>query len=439
MEVFAIGGYDEVGKNMTAIKIKDDIIIFDMGFYLPKLLNYEEGDPRDLGTKDMIKIGVLPDDSKLDKDKVKAIILGHCHLDHIGAVPYLAGKYKCPIFGTPYTLGVLQTFLDEGDLDFHDRLRSLNFNVKFKINKGLELEFIRITHSTLQTALVILRTSEGTIAYANDFKLDNRPVIGKKPDYGVMEKIGKKGVKLLIIDSLKSNQEMKTPSEKVAREMLKDVIAGVQNNKNAIVVTTFSSHLARLKSIIDFGKNLNRKVVFLGRSLYKYVDAAERLKLVNFRPKIDMVGYRRLVEKKLREISKKPHKYLIACTGNQGEPDSILTRMAHNELPWKFKVNDIVIFSCRTIPTPETVEHRENLENKLKDQHVRIFKDIHVSGHASSEDHRDLIMLLKPKHLIPSHGPYEIVKGMEELAISMGYKKKKNLHIMENGKRLKIS
>ena len=441
MEVYAIGGYDEVGKNMTAVKIKDEIIIFDMGFYLPKLLDFEEGDPRDLTTKDLIKIGVLPDDSILEKEKnkVKAIILGHCHLDHIGAAPYLAEKYNCPIFGTPYTLGLLKTLLDERELNFDDRLISLNFGARYKITDNIELEFVGITHSTVQTALIVLKTLEGSVVYANDFKLDSHPVVGKKPDFERMEEIGKKGVKLLIMDSLKSNNEMKTPSEKVAREMLKDVIAGVQNTKDsAIVVTTFSSHIARLKSIIDFGESLNRKVIFLGRSLYKYVEVAEELKIVNFRNKVDRVGYRRLVEKKLKDISNKKNKYLIACTGNQGEKDSILTKMAHGELPWKFSPNDIVIFSCRTIPTPETVQNRQDLENKLKDQHVRIFKDIHVSGHGSSEDHRDMLMLLKPKNLIPSHGPYEIVKGAEELAVSMGYVKGKTVHILKNGKILKL-
>ena len=112
--------------------------------------------------------------------------------------------------------------------------------------------------------------------------------------------------------------------------------------------------------------------------------------------------------------------------------------MAHQEVPWKFEPNDIVIFSCKTIPTPETIENRAYLEKTLKDQHVRIFKDIHVSGHASSEDHRDLIHLLQPHHLIPSHGPHELLQGAEELALSLGYEKGKTLHLMKNGKILQL-
>jgi len=442
MEVFAIGGYDEVGKNMTAIKVKDEIVVCDMGFFLPKLLDFEDGDPdpRTLGAAELIQIGVLPDDSMLEqqKEKVKAIILGHCHLDHIGAAAYLADKYHCPIIGTPFTLAIMQTLLEEREFHLEERFKPLHFNSKMKISEHFNVELMYITHSTLQTAFIILRTSEGMVVYANDFKLDNHPVIGKKPDYQKMEELGREGVKVLIVDSLKSNNEMKTPSEKVAREMLKDIIAGVQSKHNAIVVTTFSSHISRLKSIIDFGNSLHRKVVFLGRSMYKYVDAAERCNLVKFRNSVELVGYRKLVEKMLREIAGRKEKYLIVCTGNQGEKDSILSKMATGGLPWRFTPGDIVIFSCRTIPTPETEKNRGELEHVLKEQHVRIFKDIHVSGHASLEDHRDVLQLLKPQHIIPSHGPREIVQGMETLAVSMGYQKGKTVHVMKNGEILKI-
>lgn len=442
MDIIAIGGYSEVGKNMTAVKSRDEIVIFDMGFYMPKLLDFEEGDPdpREMPAQDLIERGVLPDDNILEreKDKVKAIVVGHCHLDHIGAVAYLAERYNCPIIGTPYTIAILQTLLEERDFNFNDRVRMLHFNTKFRISENLQLELLQITHSTPQTALVVLTTKEGVVVYANDFKLDNHPVLGKKPDYSRLEELGRKGVKALIIDSLKSNFEMKTPSEKVAREMLKDIIAGVRSEHNAIVVTTFSSHIARLKSIIDFGHGLNRKIIFLGRSLHKYVDAAERCSLVKFGDDVEIIGFRKLVDKKLKELSAHRDKYLIVCTGNQGEKDSILSKMAFGQLQWRFASGDIVIFSCKTIPTPETTKNREELEHELKRQQVRIFKDIHVSGHASLEDHRDVLHLLKPEHLIPSHGPYEVIKGMEDLGIAMGYKKGKTLHVVKNGDVIRI-
>ena len=441
IEVIPVGGYSEVGKNMTAIKIDDEIFILDMGLYLPAVLSYEEGDPHDLSTQDLIKIGAIPNDEILrkEKDKVKAIILGHCHLDHIGAVPYLGFHYSCPIIGTPYTLEVLKNILEEHHSTLKKRFKSLNYNSTLNLSKDVKLEFIPITHSTLQTVLVVLHTKYGNIVYANDFKLDNSPTIGQKPNYEKLKKLSDNCL-LLIMDSLYSNLEAKTPSEKVAKEILKEVLLGVRNEDNAIIVTTFSSHIARLKSIVEFGRSLNRKIVFLGRSLSNYVSAAEKLNLVNFGKEVEIIGYRREVKKKLIEIQKHSRSgYLIVCTGNQGEPDSVLSRIARKDLPFELLPNDIIIFSCRTIPTEMTIKNREALEKRLKQFHVRIFTNIHVSGHASREDHRDMINMLKPKNIIPTHGDRTITKGLETLAEEMGYELGKNVHLLHDNKTIKIS
>jgi ribonuclease J len=442
IEVITIGGCSEVGKNMTAIKIDDEIIILDMGLYLPAVLKFEEGDPHELTTKDLIKIGAVPDDSVLEKykDKVKAIIFGHCHLDHIGALPYLANHYNCPIIGSPYTLEVLKNLLEEHETTIKNRFKQLNINSHLEISENIKIEFINITHSTPQTVLIVIYTKHGTIVYANDFKLDNHPIIGKKPDYDKLKELSKKGILLLIMDSLYSNLDAKTPSEKVAKEMLKDVLLGTKNEDNLIIVTTFSSHIARLKSIIEFGKNLDRKIVFLGRSLYNYVTAAEKVGLVDFSKQVEIIGFRSLVKKKLRMIEKEGRgNYLVVCTGNQGEPEAILTKMANKkDIQFEFLPNDIVIFSCRTIPTEMTIKNRENLEKRLKQFHVRIFKDIHTSGHAAREDHRDFINILKPKHIIPVHGGRDITKGLETLSEEMGYKLNKTVHFGDDGKSIII-
>ena len=441
MEIMTIGGYNEVGKNMTAVKVQDEIVVFDMGLYLPSILKFqEEGDPRNLGKKELIKIGAIPNDAQIEKEssKVKAVILGHAHLDHIGALPSMILNYSCPVIGTPYTIGILKTLLRDRKIDIDNRLKVLNVNTLFKISNKLTVEFVNITHSTIQTSIVILHTPEGKVVYTNDFKLDNHPVIGKKPDYEKLKSLGDGSVKVLILDSLNSTSQMKTPSEKVAREMLKDVVLGVNTENKAIVVTTFSSHIARLRSIIDFGKHLNRKIVFLGRSLEKYVGTAENLKLVSFKDQVEIVGFREKVKEKLKRIMKNKDKYLIVCTGNQGEPDAVLARMARRDLPWKFDSGDIVIFSCRTIPTAETIANRDELEKNLRKSGVRVFKNIHVSGHASLEDHRDMIELIKPKHIIPSHGDYQKVSGISELGKEIGYKEGKNIHYAENGDVIKL-
>lgn len=442
MKVYCIGGYSEVGKNMTAVEVNNSIIILDMGLYLPSILDYEEADPRDLTTRQLINIGAIPDDKELlkKKGKIKAIILGHCHLDHIGAAPYLANNYNCPIIGTPYTIEILKTLYEDKKLRPRNKLKKLNYNSSLQLNKDIKIEFINITHSTLQTVLVVLHTKEGIVVYANDFKLDNYPTIGQKPNYEKLRSFGKENVKLLILDSLYSNIERKTPSEKVAKELLKEVLLGTDNRDNAVIVTTFASHIARLKSIIEFGKKLGRKVVFLGRSLHKYVSTAESLGLVNFSKGVEVMGYKAMIKKKLREIEKEGrNNYLIVCTGNQGEPESVLAGMVKKEIPFEFLPNDHVIFSCRTIPTEKTIRNREIIEKKLKKFGVRIFKDIHASGHGSLEDQRDLINYLKPEHVIPSHGDHKKVQGLIELATTeLDYKEGKTVHLMSDHKILNI-
>ncbi|MEM4245344.1 MAG: MBL fold metallo-hydrolase RNA specificity domain-containing protein, partial [Candidatus Nanoarchaeia archaeon] len=226
--------------------------------------------------------------------------------------------------------------------------------------------------------------------------------------------------------------------EKVAREMLKDVMLGTGNDNNAVIATTFASHIARLKSIYDFGVELDRKVVFLGRSMMKYILAAEKLNLVKFK-KAQVVGYANKVKKKLLEIEREGRSdYLIVCTGGQGEPGSVLSRMTTNQLPFEFMADDHVIFSCKTIPVPINQANRAVLEGRLKKRKVRIFTDIHVSGHAGREDLRDLIKLVKPEHIIPAHGNMSMLTALGELATEMDYQLGKNVHITGNGQVLSL-
>lgn len=441
VKLIPIGGYNEVGKNMTAVKVGDEYVIFDMGFYMPKLVSFEEegGRRKYLTPLGMKKAGIIPNDSILEsfKDKVKAIISTHCHLDHIGAIPYLAERYNCPVIATPYTLEVLKTMLKDEKIKIKNKLVELKAGQTFKLSKNLSVEFVNATHSTLQVVMAALHTPEGVILYANDYKFDNHPVIGKAPDYQRLKKISKEGVLALIVDCLYSNQDMKTPSEKVAREMLKDVLFGTDNRGHAIVATSFASHIARLKSMVEFGQKMNRKIVFLGRSLDKYVRAAERVGLIKF-DNVEIVGFARKVEKKLKQIEKNRDKYMIVCTGNQAEPGAILTRISKGSLHFKFAPDDHIIFSCRTIPVSPNIENRKDMEQRLKKMKTRLFLDIHTSGHGAREDNRDLIDLVKPENIIPGHGSHSHVQGMVDLAQDMGYGLGKSVHMADDGKPIII-
>jgi ribonuclease J len=444
MNIYGVGGFNEVGKNMTVIELKDDVFIFDCGLFLPPIVELEEAE-NVYTEKKLRSIGAVPGDLILDRlgirNKVRAILPSHAHLDHIGALPYLAQRYNADIIGTPYTIEVLDTLLRDEKIMLNNHLKVVQPNsfcfVQGK-NKKYKVDFINITHSTLQTSMIALHTEEGIVLYSNDFKFDNNPVLGKKPNYEQLKEIAKEGVKVMIVDSLYSGDERKTASEKVARTLLEDVLLTTTNENSGLFVTTFSSHIARLKSIVDFGKELNRKIVFLGRSLNKYVAAAARIDMCPFRNDIEIATYRKQLEKKLKQINSNRKDYLVVCTGHQGEPGSILDRIARNKLPFQFREKDHLVFSSSIIPTPISIENRQKLDQKLKQRGVRMFNNVHVSGHAGREDLRDFINMINPEHIIPAHGEHAKISPMVELAEELGYKRQKNVHLINDGEKLTL-
>ena len=425
-KVHTIGGYNEVGKNMTAIEFEDDVFIFDAGLHISAVVDLQESTKQP--TPKMLRdYGALPDDYLLDKikDKVRAILISHAHLDHVGAVPFVAERFpNAKIYGTPFTIEVLRSTIKDYKASFRNKIQVVQPDERVVLrgkNKDYSAEFINMTHSTIQSTMIALHTPQGAILYGNDFKLDNTPILGNPPNYKRMKEIGKKGVKLLIIDSLYSGDERKTPSEKIARALVEEVLLTVNHKNNAIFITTFSSHIARLKSIVEFSKKLNRKVVFMGRSLSKYVKAAKNVKMCPFEKNIEIVTYSREVNSKLKQIEKDRGNYVVVCTGHQGEPGSIMDRLVRKELNFNFKPQDSVIFSSKVIPTPVNESNRANIDKKLRKMDVRIFDHVHVSGHGGREDIREVINILKPKNIIPSHGSLDQLAPTIELAKEMKY------------------
>ena len=184
---------------------------------------------------------------------------------------------------------------------------------------------------------------------------------------------------------------------------------------------------------------MNRKIVFLGRSLAKYVKAGENIGIINFSKDVEIVSFGSKIKKRLGKIEKDGRSgYLLVVTGHQGEPKATLSRMVDKQMPFKFFPEDHVIFSCTVIPSKINIENRERIEMKLKNRHVRIFKDIHASGHASREDLRDLINLVKPKHIIPAHGEEDMKKALADLAIEKGYELGKTVHILHDGQKVRL-
>jgi len=443
LRIIPIGGFNEVGKNMVLVDLGEDAIILDAGFYLPAIASLQESE-RVYSEKKFRAIGAIPDDTILDrlglKEKVRAIIPSHAHLDHIGAIPYIANRYKADIISTPFTIELIKTLLNEEKIYLKNRLISVlpnnSYYVKGK-NRNYKVDFINITHSTIHSSLVAIHSPEGIILYSNDFKLDDNPILGQKPNYEKIKEISREGVKLLICDSLYACDERKTASEKVARTMLQDVLLSTDSHNQGLIVTTFSSHIARLKSIVDFGLKLNRKIIFMGRSLAKYTNSAARVNSCPFIRDIEIVTFRNHLERKLKQISKEREKYMIVCTGHQGEPGSILDRITRNKLHYQLNKNDHVVFSSSVIPTQINIDNRNLLDARLKKRGVRIFNNIHVSGHAGREDIRDFINLVSPEHIIPAHGPHEKTQPLIELGKELGYKQK-FLHLTSNHEQILI-
>lgn len=241
----------------------------------------------------------------------------------------------------------------------------------------------------------------------------------------------------IITDSLNADHEGSTPSESRAKELLENVLLGTPNKDKAIIVTTFSSHIARLKTITEIGKKMNRKVVFLGRSLAKYVIAAKNTSITKIDAEI--IQYSQKIRKKLKEIEKKGmHKFLIVCTGHQGEPKSVLSKIANNFYGVTLKPDDHVIFSSNVIPTKINQEQRRTLEEKLAKQGAHIFTGVHVSGHCSKEDMKAFIKMTKPENIIPIHSEPQITEKFIQLCEDLGYKKGKNAIIMKNSQTIDI-
>ena len=437
--ITAIGGYNEVGKNCTAVNVDGKIILLDLGLHLENYINYtQDEDILNIDKNELIKVGAVPDISKIDKKKVIAIVPTHAHLDHIGAIPYLGGEFDAPVIGSPYTIAVLKAIYSDERIEFKNKIKVLNPNSSIKIAKDIDIEFIHVTHSTPQTVMIAVHTKYGTIVYANDFKFDNYPVIGARPNYERLQEIGDTGNVIgLITESLYADHDMKTPSETVAKEMLKNVLEGTNNDGKAIVITTFSSHLARLKSIVEIGKKLGRKIIFVGRSLSKYVSAGEEIGLVNFSDDVEIVKYGKQITSKFKKIFKTgdASKYLFVVTGHQGESRAVLSRMARKELPFEFSKEDHIIFSCKIIPVEVNFKNRKILEDNLKKFGVRIFKDIHVSGHAGKEDLRDLLNFLRPKHVFPAHASFDLSKELADFGKTIGYD---NVHLIKNGQTYRL-
>ncbi|BDH79714.1 ribonuclease J [Methanothermobacter tenebrarum] len=438
VEIIAIGGYEEVGKNMSAVKINDDIVIFDMGIHLDRVHVHEDTDIARMHSLDLIERGVIPDDTLMKEvnGKVRAIVFTHGHLDHIGGVAKLAHRYNAPIIGTPYTIALIEHIIkSERKFKVPNRLEVLNAGEKCQLSADMTLEFINATHSIPQSVIAALHTPEGIIVYGLDFKFDDHQIISPPPDYHRLKELGRKGVLALIVETTRvaDSEEVKTPSEKVARIILEDMMKRPLEEKSAMIVTTFSSHIERIQAISDIAKKSNRQILLLGRSMERYCSLAESMGILKLPENASIFGSPKSVNRALARAEANRENYLLVTTGHQGEPDALLPRIANGKTQFNVKRGDNIIISAPVIPNPMNIANRNLMEKRLISSGARIYTNAHVSGHAGKEDHRDFLRMLNPVHVIPAHGDIYMLSAYAELAEEEGYRLGNDIHILRNG------
>ncbi len=419
LKVMALGGLEEIGKNMTVLEYNNDIIVIDCGLAFPE--------------DDMLGIDlVIPDISYLMKnvEKVRGIVLTHGHEDHIGALPYVLKDLNVPIFGTLLTLGLLENKLKEHELNNKVVCHTVVPGESVKLGQ-MKVEFIHTNHSIADAVALAITTPLGVVIHTGDFKVDYTPIDGDIMDIHRFAELGKQGVLLLMSDSTNAERKGFTMSEKSVGSVFDRIFE--ETPKNRIMVATFSSNIHRIQQIINSAKTFGRKVAIIGRSMVNAVKTSSEL------------GYLNIPSGTLIDISEirnfKDEQLVIITTGSQGETMSALSRIAsaeHKQV--SVKPDDKIIISASSIPGNE--KNISRVINELLKKGANVvyegIADIHVSGHARQEELKLMLALTKPQYFMPVHGEFMHLTQHKKLAIDMGMNKK-NIFLMKTGDVLEIS
>ncbi|MGI6190324.1 ribonuclease J [Eubacterium sp. F2] len=416
IKIFPIGGLDEIGKNMTLLEYKDQILIIDCGMSFPDDSMYG------------IDV-VIPDFSYVVKNaaKVKGLIITHGHEDHIGGVPYLLKQINVPIYGTPLSLGLIRNKLEEHGI--RGNLNVIHAGDTFRVG-AFEIEAIHTTHSIADAVCYFIKTPAARIFHTGDFKIDYTPVDGDPIDLGRLAEIGDSGVDLMMCDSTNVVRPGYTRSERVVGESLDGIFREAENR---IIIATFSSNVNRIQKIIELSVKYGRKFAVSGRSMDNVVKLAMELGYLKFPAGsyVELNQTRGIPDSKLT----------IITTGSQGEPLSALARMAADEhRNVKLKKGDTVILSSTPVPGNEKSVSR--VVNQLYQKQVHVIynenADIHVSGHACQEDLKLMHSLIRPKFFMPVHGEHRHLIIHRQLAEQLG-EKKDHIFILSNGDQLTLT
>lgn len=418
LKIIPLGGLGEIGKNITAIEYKDEIIVIDCGISFPD--------------EDMYGIDlVIPDIKYLldNKNKVKGLFLTHGHEDHIGAIPYILKQINIPVYGTKLTIGLVKNKLKEHNMLSKSNLNPIRPGELIKLDE-LAIEFIRVTHSIAESCALAIHTPIGTVLHTGDFKIDYTPIDGKLMDLNRIAQLGQEGVLLLMADSTNVERAGHSLSEKIIGETLNRIIS---NAKGRVIVATFASNIHRMQQIADASMIYDRKIVFSGRSMENISNVAMDLGYLHI-PEESIIG--------IEDLNRYPSdKITIITTGSQGEPMAGLSRIAYgSHRHISIEQDDLFIISASPIPGNDKLVSR--VINQLYRKGVEVIyedlEEIHVSGHAYKEELKLIHTLVKPKYFMPVHGEYRHLKHHSDLALKLGMDKS-NVFTLETGQVLEIS
>ena len=418
LKIIALGGLDEIGKNITVFEYEDEIVLVDCGLEFPE--------------DDMLGVDlVIPDVTYLikNKDKIKGLVITHGHEDHIGAIPYVLKQVNMPIYATKLTVKLIEHKLEEHHIRNGVKVNAVNQGETVNFGK-MQVEFIRSSHSIPDAVMLAIHTPVGTVVHTGDFKVDYTPIDGQEMDLGRIAEIGNRGVLALLSDSTNAERKGFTMSEKSIGPVFDNLFEGC---KKRIVVATFASNVHRVQQIVNSAVKFGRKIAVSGRSMINMIEAARELNYIDAPDDlfIDIDMIKNYTDDQL----------VIITTGSQGETMSALTRMANGEHK-KVTItgNDLVIISANPIPG------NEKSVSKVIDQLMKIgaevvysaLADVHVSGHACQEEQKLIMALVKPKYFLPIHGEYRQLMAHRDTAIEMGIPKD-NIFITGNGRVLELN
>jgi len=412
LKIIPLGGLGEIGLNMMVFEYGESAFIVDAGLMFPE--DY------------MLGIDyVIPDMNyiKQIKSNISGVVLTHAHEDHIGAVPYLLKEMNLPVYGTPFTLGVLRKKLEEHGLFLPVSLNQISPRSILELG-AFELEFIRVCHSAVDGVGIAIKTPLGLVIHTGDFKISHTSAAGMITDVNKFAQYGEKGVLALLSDSTNVEKEGYTISDQEVGDTLGRISTG---RKGRIIIGLFASSITRIQQVVDIAQAINRKIIFNGRSIETTVNIAKELGYINISEEME-IGIEQIGEFPDEEI-------IIITTGSQGEPMAALARMAsgtHKQI--KIKKEDTVILSSKFIPGNERAITKiiNDLYRRGADVIYEKISQIHVSGHAFQEELKLMINLTRPKYFIPIHGEYRHLVLHSRLAEQVGIVKE-NILLAENG------